>query len=185
MTTNRQPQPGDFGLTKIPGAAGKLIDLGETLNGDGFSTWSHAFIVVSCPPDTVQIVEAEPGGARWVADSKYADVVYSSWDLTDDQRQKIVAAAYGAIGRPYSAADYFAIAAHRLHLPLPGLRSYVQASGHQICSQLVDWCYQQAGVQLFNDGRWNGYVTPQGLNHVRTGGCGPACPCDNREDRVT
>ncbi len=32
-----------------------------------------------------------------------------------------------------------------------------------ICSQLVDQSYQDAGVHLFSDGRWSGYVTPGAL----------------------
>jgi hypothetical protein len=32
-----------------------------------------------------------------------------------------------------------------------------------ICSQLVDQCYQDAGVHLFADGRWPGDVTPADL----------------------
>jgi len=33
-----------------------------------------------------------------------------------------------------------------------------------ICSQLVAWCYEQAGIQLFSDERrWEGYVTPADL----------------------
>ena len=35
-----------------------------------------------------------------------------------------------------------------------------------ICSQLVDYCYLMAGVHLFNDGRWPGYVTPEDLANV-------------------
>jgi hypothetical protein len=32
-----------------------------------------------------------------------------------------------------------------------------------ICSQLVDFCYAKAGVRLFADNRWEGYVTPADL----------------------
>jgi hypothetical protein len=48
-------------------------------------------------------------------------------------------------------------------MPLPGLRGFVAASGHMICSQLADLLYQRLGVQIFTDGRWCGYVTPGSL----------------------
>ena len=88
--------------------------------------------------------------------------------LNGQQRAKITFSALQYVGTPYSAADYFAMAAKRLHLgPLiPGLRNYVQTSKHMICSQLVDRCYLDGGVQLFDDGRWDGYVTPADLANL-------------------
>ena len=84
-----------------------------------------------------------------------------------DQRDAIVAAGlkYGNAHVGYSAADYFAIAAYRFKVGIlvPGLKAYVGSSKHMICSQLVDQCYQYAGVQLFDDKRWPGYVTPGDL----------------------
>lgn len=156
------PDPGDFGLVHMGGDAGKLIRLGQYLDGDGFADYEHAFIYVG----NGMIVEAEPGGAKYVR-IHYNDVLWSTGWLTipDEQRIKIVNAAIAFQGVPYSAMDYFAIAARRLKLGIlvPGLREYVKTTKHMICSQLVDACYQQAGVQLFNDGRWPGYVTPAAL----------------------
>lgn len=166
MTTAVQPVAGDFGLTSITGNVGTLIKFGQWLNGDGFTDYEHAFVYVGGG----MIVEAEPGGARLTSLDEY-DHRWVKWstghiDLTLGQRSKIVQAANGQVGVPYSALDYFALAAHRLHIPAPGLRGYIDNSGHQICSQLVDWCYRQAGVQLFADGRWSGYVTPGSLNKL-------------------
>ncbi len=73
------------------------------------------------------------------------------------------ARGYAAAEADYSFLDYLALAAHRYRLPVPGLRTYIKSTGHLICSQLVDACYQAAGVQLFDDHRWNGYVTPSDL----------------------
>jgi uncharacterized protein YycO len=167
MTT---PQPGDFGLTRIPGAAGLAIRLGQYLAGAGFEDYEHAFIVI----DNDQIVEAEPGGARVSPLSEYpADTIeFSHWTLTDQQRSDIVTHARSMVGTPYSAFDYFAIAAHRLHLPMPGLKRYIGTSTHAICSQLVDLCYQAAGLQMFADGRWPGYVMPASLEKVLAGPLG-------------
>jgi hypothetical protein len=160
----RTPLPGDFGLTKINGYAGAMIRVGQWLNGNGFSQDEHAFIVL--PGE--HLVEAEPGGARIGNLTEYPDelTTYSSWDLDPIQRQAIVATATALLGTPYSTLDYLALAAHRLHIPAPGLRRYIASSKHVICSQLVDLCYQSAGIQLFKDGRWPGYVTPGALRQA-------------------
>ena len=158
------PLPGDFGVVKMGGDAARWIRIGQWLNGDGFADYEHAFVYTGGGG----IVEAEPGGARTTDASKYGGGVLWSTGiipLTDAQRRAVVKAARGYIGTPYSAADYFALAAKRLRLgPLvPGLRAYVASSGHMICSQLADQCYADAGVHLFTDGRWPGYVTPGAL----------------------
>lgn len=157
-----QPQPGDFGVVHMGGDSGWWIHAGEIVNGDGFADYEHAFVYVG----GAQIVEAEPGGAK-LARVHYQDVLWSTdhIPLTLGQREAIVLAAVKYVGTPYSAMDYFAIAAKRLGFQaiVPGLKNYVASSKHMICSQLVDQCYQDAGVHLFKDGRWPGYVTPAAL----------------------
>ncbi|MFE7246063.1 hypothetical protein [Streptomyces sp. NPDC057580] len=157
-----EPQPGDIGLTSITGTVGRLIQIGQWLNGDGFGPYEHAFIVL---PDD-QLIEAEPGGAQVAPLSEYDDreVLYvSPAGLTPAQREAIVSCALKYRDVPYSFLDYAALAAHRFHLPVPGLRTYVESTGHMICSQLCDQAYKDAGIQLFDDGRWEGYVTPMDL----------------------
>jgi cell wall-associated NlpC family hydrolase len=162
----RIPKPGDFAVVRMDGRVGRLIRIGQWLNGDGFADFEHAFIYVG----DGRIVEAEPGGAREANLSEYDGwpMVWSTGRiaLTEAQRAAIAAAALGYVGVRYSAADYFAIAAHRFRLPLPWLRRFVASSKHMICSQLVDQCFQDAGVQLFNDSRWPGYVTPADLANL-------------------
>ena len=153
------PQAGDFGLVSIPGKVGFLIRLGQWLNGNGFLNYEHAFVYVT--PET--ILEAMPGGAIVSEAAKYASVRVSNVPLTLQQRTAVVGRAWELKGTPYSFLDYFAIAAHRFKLPIPGLRKYIASTGHEICSQLVDDCYQSARVELFMDGRWDGYVTPAEL----------------------
>ncbi|RPE39693.1 hypothetical protein EDD90_2710 [Streptomyces sp. Ag109_O5-1] len=156
------PQPGDIGLTSIPGPVGKGIEIGQWLNGDGFAPWEHAFLVL---PGN-QLIEAMPGGAEVNQLSEYDDrpVLYvSPAGLTPAQRKAICDCALKYRDVPYSFADYAALAAHRFHVPVPGLRSFIESSRHQICSQLVDRAYLDAGIHLFEDGRWPGYVTPMAL----------------------
>lgn len=158
------PLPGDFGLVSIPGAGGWGVRVGQWLNGDGWSDFHHAFVVL----DQGEVLEAEPGGARIVPLVNYAgsNAVYSSWPLTDDQRAAIVGEARPLVGTPYSWLDYLSLALHRLHIPAPHLRAYIASTGHMICSQLTDEVYRRAGLHMFNDGRWPGDITPGDLTAV-------------------
>ncbi|MFF4603388.1 hypothetical protein ACFY12_11645 [Streptomyces sp. NPDC001339] len=156
------PLPGDIGLTQISGTTGRLIRFGQWIIGDGSADYEHAFLVL--PGD--RLLEAQPGGSRIRSLPRYADgeVLYvCPAGLTEQRRAGICAAATRYIGVPYSFLDYLAIAAHRFHVPVPGLRRYIASTRHMICSQLVDQCYLDAGVHLFADGRWPGYVTPMSL----------------------
>lgn len=159
MTASETPQVGDFGVVPIPGDAGKLIRLGQWLNGDGYADYEHAFIVV----DPYQVVEGRPSGAGYQRLAAYPNAVF--YRCPDEHRADVARAATRLIGTPYSWLDYFALAARRFHLPLSSalLRQRVTASGHLICSQLVDLAYQRGGVQLFDDGRDPGDVTPGDL----------------------
>ncbi|WP_329565415.1 hypothetical protein [Kitasatospora sp. NBC_01266] len=158
------PRPGDFAVVSMGGEVGRLIRLGQWLNGDGFANYEHAFVLVGDD----EVIEAQPGGARQAPLAEY-DTHLIRWSsghiqLTNDQRVEIVAAARGCLRVPYSFLDYAALAAHRVHLPGSSLlKGYVADTRHQICSQLVDQCYQDAGIHLFGDGRWPGYVTPADL----------------------
>jgi len=159
-----RPQPGDIGLTVITGW-GRLIRLGQWLNGDGFADYEHAFVVTEYRQgfkDTPWIVEAMPGGAQHVRNWHSADrTVYLR--CPEQYRAAVAASARGFVGVPYSVADYFALAAVRLHIPAPHLRRYVRDSGHMICSQLADTSAAEGGWHLFEDGRWPGDVTPGDL----------------------
>lgn len=161
------PRPGDIGLTSISGHVGRLIRLGQWLNGTGFSTYEHAFVVVSelggYPPHVLGLIEAEPGGARCALLSEYddRDVVYLR--CPDEHRNSVEDAAIGLLGTPYSFADYASLALRRLHVPAPHLRAFIRSSGHMICSQLADRAASLGGWHLFDDGRWPGDVTPGDL----------------------
>lgn len=158
------PLRGDFACVSIGGAGGVLVGLGERLCGDAFSQYQHAFVYVGLKPGQ-DIVQAEPAGAALAPLGGYGHIVWSTGRiaLSAAQRERIVDAAIGYAGTPYSWLDYAAIALRRLHVPAPGLRAYIASTKHQICSQLVDQCYADAGVHLFADGRWPGYVTPADL----------------------
>ena len=162
------PQPGDFGLTQArPPIADKLIKLGEWANGDGHSPYSHAILAL----DNGQLIEADPHGARIRPLTDYPDgtVTWSTWPLTGAARYSITLHGRELAGTPYSWLDYASVALHRFHLRPPGLKRYIAATGHMICSQLVDEAYWRAGLHMFDDQRWPGDVTPAGLAAVLAG----------------
>lgn len=154
------PGVGDFGVVNIPGDMGKLIRIGQWLNGDGYNDYEHAFVVID---RTGRVIEGRPSGAGYNRTTAYPTAAY--YTCPDTAREAVSDAARSLLGRPYSWADYLALAAVRFHLDLiaPPLRGYVESSGRLICSQLVDYAYQLAGVQLFNDGRLPGDVDPAAL----------------------
>ncbi|BFP50080.1 hypothetical protein KCMC57_64480 (plasmid) [Kitasatospora sp. CMC57] len=156
------PQPGDIGLTTIEGPIGVLVRFGQWINGTGFGMYEHAFVVLPGG----RLIEAMPSGARIrpLADYDGKHVLYvAPAGLTYSHRVLIAetAAAYEGVG--YSFADYLALALRRLRIPAPGLRRFIASTRHMICSQLADQAYTDAGVQLFADGRWPGWVTPGDL----------------------
>lgn len=160
--TTMQPPAGLIGLTPISGQVGRLIEFGQWLNGNGFHQWEHAFISIG----NGLIVEAEPGGARVAHADEYSTVYWcnSLYKLgTEAQLQNTEDWAKKYVETPYSFADYFALAQHRLHIPGPGLKNFIASDGHMICSQLADRCYANAGIHIFTDNRWPGYVTPADL----------------------
>jgi hypothetical protein len=157
-------EPGDFAAVNTAGDIGTLIKIGEGLNGEGFGEYAHALVYVGGG----QVVEAEPAGARKRVRGIEPGDLWSTGliPLTSVQRSAICLAADGYVGTGYSFLDYAALAAHHFGIPAPGLKSFIQSSHHMICSQLTDQCYQDAGVHLFDDGRWPGYVTPKSLANL-------------------
>lgn len=169
------PQPGDFFLVPMEGRVGFLIRLGQWLNGDGWRKIQHAGILL----DDGLTVEAMPGGAILGRIARYnpETVVWSDFEVvgsgpdydgpvSDLERVAIIYAAEGYVGVPYSFLDYVGLALARFRLRPRWLKRYIASTGHMICSQLVDQCYQDAGLQLFRDGRIPGDVTPADLFNV-------------------
>lgn len=174
-------QPGSFFLVNVTGPVGWLIGTGQALAGDP-SRYEHAGIVIDSEGTTV---EAAPGGAFYGHLSAYTgrallvsdgpvqqelaqyDRGELYWDQTRDDLERhlrltVTAEAHNLIGTPYSALDYFALAALHLHLPSRWIRQRVESSKHMQCAQLVDAAYQRAGIHLFQ-GKFPGDVMPSDL----------------------
>lgn len=158
-----QPQPGDFCVVQTDTRLTVLIETAEALSGGGYTEFDHAVICSRVDSNgNVWVVEAMPSGAEensW----HYASHVHL-WSTGRVQTTSAAAtAALKYVGTPYSWLDYLAIAVHRWHIPFPGLKNFVADSRRMICSQLVDRAECDAGVHLFSDGRWPGYVRPSDL----------------------
>lgn len=168
---------GGFFCTTVTGWVGKLIWLGQLACGR-LSRYQHAGIITTADGGTL---EGQPGGARpghlsnyagrplLICDGPILDEVARRAALGEDPhaveaelRGKVPAVAAGLLGTPYSALDYFALAALHLHLPSQRLRDYVQATGHLICSALDDVFFQRLGIHLFA-GKLPGDVLPADL----------------------
>lgn len=171
---SQAPALADLMFAHTDGTVGDIIRKGEFLIDwidrlhypRAAYRWNHVAIYVG----NGMIVEAQPGGVRAVSLAVY-DPQKISWstgwfpDLTRDQRITIACEAkwYAKARVPYGFEDYAAIAAHTLHLPVPGLQEFIADEKSMICSQLGDRCYQLGGYHLFKDDRWPGYVTPMDL----------------------
>jgi hypothetical protein len=152
-----QPQPGDIGITTISGFGGRIIRALQWANGDGFKKYAHVDVVTGYG----LIVEAMPGGAQEVPDW-HTDVVYLR--CPEQYRAAVAEAAHSLVGTPYSFLDYGLLALHRFHIPAPHLQGFIKNGGHLICSQLADRAAELGGWHIFDDGRWNGDVTPGDLH---------------------
>lgn len=157
VTQAVEPQSGDVGCTSIEGDVGWLIKLGERINGDKFAQFQHAFVSVGGG----FIVEAEPGGARVSSLGEYGSRTIV-WVRCPPERGRAVADAARQFAQQkigYSFLDYAALAAHRLHLPIPWLRRYIGSTRHMLCSQLAVEAARRGGWDLLSPD-WPGYVTP-------------------------
>jgi len=158
----KRPRPGDFAVVDTRTRSSLLTWLGKSLSRGGFRMFDHAVICSRVRRGTVYVVEAMPSGAQEnVWQYQDHDHLWSTGIVRTSAKAGKAALAYA--GRPCSWRDYAAIAAQSWHLWAPGLRLYVRSPRHLIGSQLVDRAQLDAGVHLFADRRWRGYVRPSDL----------------------
>lgn len=156
-----EPKIGDVGLTRISGFVGKMIRIGQWLNGVSWeqAQYEHSLLYLG----DGMAIEAQPGGA-WIypveREWQPGEILWVRiTDLTAEQQAALIREADKLKGTPYSFLDYVALMVRRFGIPFPGLKKYVANTKHMICSQLVDELYHRAGIELF-EGRWPGYVIP-------------------------
>lgn len=173
-------RPGDVIFPTIAGGAGVLVGAGQIVLGDATpSEWRvrHCAMVTEamhcanrgCDVGPA-IVQAMPGGAEQVeiGDAHWSRAYPVLRMLFDNsQAERAAAAAQQYVDRPYSILDYGAIAGRHVLALKPTQRTpfddYVTATGHMICSQLVDQALTDAGYHVFDDGRIPQDVTPAAL----------------------
>lgn len=168
-----QPRPGDFCCVPVSGPAGLGITVGQWLDGDRFNFYNHAEIYVgqadAAGPYGYTVSTYPRGSGKRALPCQPARLPGSLWssgliDLAGTQRVDITAWALAHQDVRYSFADYGALVLHMLRVPAPGLREYIEGTSRMICSQYVDAAYRLNGVQLYDDGRWAGYVKPGDLS---------------------
>jgi hypothetical protein len=114
-------------------------------NGSGGVTGRRP---LPCPPQQLP-------GAIWSS---------GLYELTDAQRAGIIAWCEAHPCVKYSFLDYGAIALRALRLPVPGLQKFISSTSRMMCSYYSDAAWNRGGgVHLFDDQRWEGYVTPWDL----------------------
>jgi hypothetical protein len=167
-----EPRPGDFTCVPVSGAVGLGISVMQVLDGDAWSEYRHTEVYTGEPDAAGRYgytVSTYPGGhGRRALPCPAAELPGSLWSsglvsLTSGQRAGITAWALANQDTGYSVLDYGALVLHRLGIQDVGLRRYIASTRHQICSQFTDCAYLENDVHLFDDGRWQGYVTPGDL----------------------
>lgn len=133
-------QPGCYGVSHGSGITGELIR-------HATESWAgHAFVYVG----NGQIVEGEPPVARVSAADSHPDAVWNARaELTDLQRDAIVARAHALVGCPYDYAAYIGFALEVLKIRNGTELDPVFQDDHwRVCSALVADCYAYAGIHL-------------------------------------
>lgn len=110
-------------------------------------------------------VSAEFPKARIRKTSDYPALVWSQFDLTEVQSERIALAALTMCGRPYNVPVLFVHLAHKLGIPTPRwVRDWLRDRPAVDCSQLSDIALSAGGIDLFSMDP--ALVTPADFQHV-------------------
>ncbi len=161
------PEPGEFFVVRTEGWAGRLIRVGTD------SDVNHAGIYLG----KGLTLEAQPGGAIYghITQGQMDAALWSgmnpTWRLSRIEGEAVCTQAKTHHGDPYSWLDIACISLTiltRSHIPSV-VSARLDNPHRNICSQLVDRVYEEAGVHLFTDGRPHGAVSPGDLRDLITG----------------
>jgi hypothetical protein len=96
----------------------------------------------------------------------YPNLVNSSFDLTDDQRNHIANAAIKMLGRPYNTAVLVILGLHKITgWPVPKVvRDWLNRRPNVDCSDLANRALEAGGIHLFAED--SALVTPADFQHV-------------------
>lgn len=145
---------GQVMLISTSGKIGRLVQFMDD------SHYNHMTVAIN----EFECVSAEPGGARIRLISEYDNdvVAWSQFELTTEQRDRIVMWSFEHLDTPYDYLGFVAIAITKLLGPFAPrwLLRYIATRDRLVCSYLVDLALQAGGIHLFNDHRPRGAVTP-------------------------
>lgn len=138
------PAPGSYGVVRTGGVYAWLIRTATR------SEYDHAFVIC----DGGQIIEAEPGGARFGQLAEYAgdELLVSTDPMTDAERKAVIDAAIGYLGTPYGWTDIVRLGLRAAGIQWGWLTRRADHERAMICSQIVAACGQAAGLD-WNCGR--------------------------------
>lgn len=155
-----EPPIGSFFTVRTKGWMAWLIRWAcRSKRREGHPAVNHAGVYVG----DGWVVEAEPSGAVKRRLSEY-DGLYLNWHEYD--APGVAQAALELQGRGYGYLDILYVGLLQFHIRFNWLKERIEDTSRLICSQLVDLAFQMDGRQLFDDGRWNGDVTPQDLDNL-------------------
>jgi cell wall-associated NlpC family hydrolase len=126
------------------------------------SEFDHAFVVVGGG----QIIEAQPGGARWAELSDYEGqlLVFDSEEpVTPAQAKRVIDKAITLIGTRYGWTDIARLALRCLGVQWRWLTQAADNERAMICSQLVATCGAAAGLDWLCGREAAAAVTPGDL----------------------
>lgn len=146
------PRLGCYGVVRTGGFHAWLI---RTFTR---SAYDHAFIVC----DGGQIIEAEPGGARWGRLAEYAGhgVLISADPMDAEQRVIVVDEAIRLLGVRYGWLDIVRLGLATVGIRWKWLTRRADSERAMVCSQIVAACGQAAGLDWLCGQESPAAVTP-------------------------
>jgi hypothetical protein len=111
-------------------------------------------------------VSAERPRVRLRKVSEYPALVNSQFDLTDEQRHRIMTAAMDMLDRPYNTAVLVILGIHKItSIPIPRwVVSWLNRRPNVDCSDLCNRALEAGGIHLFTQDTT--LVTPADFQHV-------------------
>lgn len=138
--TDNYPEAGRYGCVATPGFGPWLIRVGTR-------SWAnHVFITID---DHGTVIEAEPGGVRKANIGEYHGdrlMLNLHEPCTAQQRATIAETAAGLIGVPYDDMAIVDDGLEAIGVRLRWLAKMANAKHEIICSQLVSYCGNAAGM---------------------------------------
>lgn len=121
--------------------------IGRTVEWATDSTSHH--VVVAIGPDLC--VSADLPRVIVRPHSEFHSLEWSDFDLTDEQRERVVASALSMVGRPYNVAAIILLLLSKLFsVPIPRFAvAWLERRPELDCSQLAHIAMRAGGLELF------------------------------------